>query len=103
MAQRYKDAGRALVGDGSVKDYLTHEYGHHVAWEWLDAKTNNALGVRMNKYAPKLSGYATASKNEYLAESFVAYNKGELGKIDPEYSKAIRKLNGGNISNTSRI
>ncbi|MCI7686438.1 MAG: minor capsid protein [Clostridiales bacterium] len=69
---------------------------------WLDAKTNNALGVRMNKYAPKLSGYATASKNEYLAESFVAYNKGELGKIDPEYSKAIRKLNGGNISNTSR-
>ena len=51
---------------------------------------------------PKLSGYATASKNEYLAESFVAYNKGELGKIDPEYSKAIRKLNGGNISNTSR-
>lgn len=102
VAQRYKDAGRALVGDGSVKDYLTHEYGHHVAWEWLDAKTNNALGVRMNKYAPKLSGYATASKNEYLAESFVAYNKGELGKIDPEYSKAIRKLNGGNISNTSR-
>lgn len=102
VAQRYKDAGQALVGDGSVKDYLTHEYGHHVAWEWLDAKTNNALGARMNKYAPKLSGYATASKNEYLAESFVAYNKGELGKIDPEYSKAIKKLKGGNISNTSR-
>ena len=102
VAQRYKDAGRALVGDGSVKDYLMHEYGHHVAWEWLDAKTNNALGARMSKYAPKLAGYATASKNEYLAESFVAYNKGELGKIDPEYSKAIKKLKGGNISNTSR-
>ena len=50
----------------------------------------------MNKYAPKLSGYAAASKNEYLAESFVAYRKGELGKIDPEYKNtldSIRKRN----------
>ena len=30
MALRYKQAGRALVGDGSVGDYLQHEVGHHV-------------------------------------------------------------------------
>ena len=98
VAQRYKDAGRALVGDGSVKDYLTHEYGHHVAWEWLDAKTNNALGARMNNYAPKLSGYATASKNEYLAESFVAYNKNEFDKLDPEYIRAITLKASGSVA-----
>ena len=85
MALRYKQAGRALVGDGSVGDYLQHEVGHHVQWEVLDAKTNNLIGSRMSDYATKISGYATASKGEYIAESFSAYVKGQRNILDSEF------------------
>lgn len=99
VALRYKQAGRSLVGDGSIHDYITHEFGHHVAWEGMDAKTNNALGSRMSTYAPKISGYASASKGEYLAESFVAYTNGEISKLDPEYVNAIKNIHTKSSSN----
>lgn len=94
IALTYKNAGRALVGDGSVHDYITHEMGHHVQWEVLDSATNNAMGKNMSKYAPNISGYANASKGEYIAESFVAYTKGEIDILDPafvDYMKASEK------------
>ncbi len=95
MAERYKAAGRSLVGDGSVKDYITHEIGHHVQWEAFDAKTNNAIGSKMHQYAGKISGYATASKSEYFAESFAAYMKGERDLLDPEFTDFLdAKMNG---------
>lgn len=92
MAERYKAAGRSLVGDGSAMDYITHEIGHHVQWEAFDAKTNNQIGAKMQQYAGKISGYATASKSEYFAESFAAYIKGEKKLLDPEYVKYLDKL-----------
>lgn len=85
LALRYKQAGRSIVGDGSVHDYFLYEMGHHVQWQAFDAKTNNLIGSQMSKYAGNLSGYATASKSEYFAESFVALQKGEISKLDPEY------------------
>lgn len=85
LALRYKQAGRSIVGDGSVHDYFLHEMGHHVQLQAFDAKTNNLIGSQMSKYAGNLSGYATASKSEYFAESFVALQKGEISKLDPEY------------------
>ena len=85
IAIRYRDAGRDLVGNGSAYDYFTHEIGHHIQWDVLDVKTNNSVGSRMTEYAGKISGYATASKSEYLAESFAAYRKGEFKLIDDEY------------------
>lgn len=85
LALRYKQAGRSIVGDGSAHDYFLHEMGHHVQWQAFDAKTNNLIGSQMSKYAGNLSGYATASKSEYFAESFVALLKGEISKLDPEY------------------
>ena len=73
------------MGVGSVGYYLQHEVGHHVQWEVLDAKTNNLIGSRMNEYASKVSGYATATKGEYIAESFSAYVKGQRSILDPEF------------------
>ena len=73
IAMRYKQAGRSLVGDGSAHDYFVHEMGHHLQWEAFDAKTNNSIGSRMSQYAGKISGYATASKSEYFAESCLLY------------------------------
>lgn len=90
LALRYKEAGRALVGDGSAYDYFVHEIGHHIEWEVFDAKTNNLIGNGMKEYAGKISGYATSSKSEYFAESFSAFVKGEYNKLDPEYIKFIR-------------
>lgn len=90
IAMRYKQAGRSLVGDGSAHDYFVHEMGHHLQWEAFDAKTNNSIGSRMSQYAGKISGYATASKSEYFAESFAAFKKDEFDKLDPEFVSFIR-------------
>ena len=92
LALTYKKAGRALVGDGSVHDYIVHEMGHHIQWDVLDSATNNAMGRNMSKYAHKISGYANASKGEYIAESFVAYTKGEVEILDPVFKKFMDNI-----------
>lgn len=92
LALRYQQAGKSLVGDGSTYDYFIHEMGHHAQWEVLDAKTVNTLGENMKNFAGNISGYATASKSEYLAESFSAYMKSEYEKLDPLYVEYLRKL-----------
>ena len=89
LAETYKRAGRQIVGDGSVKDYITHEMGHHVQWTMIDPKTGNAIGDRMAKYAPHISGYANASRGEYIAESYAAYMKGQKGILDPKFVKLL--------------
>ena len=94
LAETYKNAGRSLVGNGSVVDHLTHELGHHVQWEVLPTKLNNEMGNSLSEYAKKISGYANASKGEYIAESFAAYIKGERDILDPkfvEYMDSILK------------
>lgn len=89
LAERYAKAGRDLVSGDTVEGLFTHELGHHVQWTMLDPKTTNSITSRMQKYAPHLSGYATASNSEYLAESFAAYMKGETDLLDPEYVRFL--------------
>ena len=89
LALVYQNAGRSLVDGETVEGMFTHELGHHAQWTLLDAKTNNSVGSKMSEYAPKISGYANASKSEYLAESFSAYMKGERNLLDPEYVKFL--------------
>lgn len=103
LALLYKNAGRALVGNGSVHDYIIHEMGHHVQWNVLDAKINNAMGSSMSIYAPKISGYANASKSEYIAESFAAYIKGETKLLDPDFVKAINNKPLEKVARSSKI
>lgn len=91
LAEVYKNAGRSLVRGDTVEGMFTHELGHHAQWTLFDPKTNNLIGSRMSEYAPKISGYANASKSEYFAESFNAYLKGELKLLDPEFVNALRK------------
>lgn len=108
LAERYKAAGRSLVGEGSAKDYITHEMGHHIQWQLFDAKTINEIGADAKKYAGKISGYATASKTEYFAESFAAYMKGQTDILDPKFvnflgKKAIVKSARNGIISGARI
>jgi len=103
LAERYAKAGRELVSGDTVEGLFTHELGHHVQWTVLDPKTTNSITGRMQEYAPHLSGYATASKSEYLAESFAAYMKGETDLLDPEYIKSLEsKAKTTAISTASR-
>ena len=45
----------------------------------------------MNTYAPKISGYATTAKGEYIAESFCSWMKGEKF-ADPNLIKIFESL-----------
>ena len=94
IVERYSKAGRSLVGDGSVYDYTIHEIGHFVQWNILDTDMNNYLGTSesFGKFAVKISGYASSTKGEYIAESFVAYVKGEYSIIDPKFKKISDEL-----------
>lgn len=85
LAKKYKEAGRSLVDGITIKGAIWHELGHFISWEDIPTALNNSLGDKMKQFAVKLSGYATSSKNEYLAESFGAYMKGELDELDPDY------------------
>lgn len=96
LALKYKDAGRSLVAGNSIEYLFIHEMGHLAEWELYPAKVNNMLGSRMGQYAPKISGYANASKGEYLAESFTAYMKGEKKILDPELVKFLNGKTGKN-------
>ena len=91
VAERYAKAGRDLVSGDTLEGLFTHELGHHVQWTMLDPKTTNSITSRMQQYAPHLSGYATASNSEYLAESFAAYMKGETDLLDPEYVQLLSR------------
>ena len=90
IAEAYKAAGRTLVGT-NISDLITHEIGHHLSYGKLN-KDLSALGKgkEWKDYAKHLSGYATSSYGEYVAESFAAYNKGI--KIQPALADLFRRL-----------
>lgn len=90
IAEKYLASGRSLVGGDNVGDLFTHEVGHHAQWTKLTPAQVNELSERMGDYAQGLSGYAQSSNSEYLAESFVAYQKGQYAKLDPKYIEYIR-------------
>lgn len=78
LAERYKKAGRSLVS-GDLRDMLLHETGHHLS---LMREYNSDFGKVLKEtdwmsWAEKISGYAGHSADEYIAESWVAFNLGE--------------------------
>lgn len=92
LFRKYEEAGRSLVSGDTVQGLVTHELGHHVQWQALKAKEFNELTARRKQYDVKISGYAQESGSEYIAESFVAYMKGERAILDPEFVKALDGL-----------
>lgn len=91
VALRYKKAGRSLVQGDSVEGLFIHEMGHHMQWTGVPPKETNNITANKSKYASKISGYATTSNSEYLAESFSAYMNGEKKNLDPDYVSVIEK------------
>ncbi len=90
VIENSKISGRGTVPD-NITDAITHEFGHalekqvkkHELWEQVEKD--------METYAPKISGYATTAKGEYIAESFASWMKGEE-VADPNLIKIFESL-----------
>lgn len=85
-----KTSGRGTVPD-TIQDVLHHEFGHSLEKQLRGMDSYKGILDNMPKYAPKISGYATESASEYIAESFASWRKGE-GLIDPVLEKAFKNI-----------
>ena len=83
-------SGRGNVAE-TVEDVINHELGHSLEQylKKLDGFTD--LQSRMARYAEGISGYATESWSEYVAESFASWRQGE-SLAEPELIKAFESL-----------
>lgn len=81
---KYNRIGKELVEGDTINGIIKHEYGHHVDFAYLNKKydKNEYMAGYMIK-GEKLSTYATEQPREYIAESFVAYTRGERDLVDP--------------------
>ena len=85
-----EESGRGTVPD-TVRDMVNHELGHSIEKRIKEMDNYDAIMSNMKEFAPKISGYATESYSEYIAESFCSYQKGEE-IIDEELIKAFKAL-----------
>lgn len=83
-------SGRGNVAE-TVEDVISHELGHSLESQLKQLANFSELQAGMAKYAEGISGYATESWSEYVAESFASWRKGE-SVADPELIKAFESL-----------
>ena len=86
-AEALRDTRRATVGGADPYSTIVHELGHYLddSLFRVQMKADGFdLGASYNKYAKGISAYATATTQEYVAESFAAYINGETENIDPD-------------------
>lgn len=90
LVEKSKVSGRSTIPK-TIEQVLQHEFGHSLEKKvkrhelWGDVEKN------IDKYAPKLSGYACTNTSEYLAESFCSYMQ-EEGKTDPTLVKIFESF-----------
>lgn len=83
------ESGRATVAENLV-DVLNHELGHSLEKSLRKVSNYGAIEANWSAYAAKISGYATTSFGEYIAESHCAWLRGET--IDQELVKGFMAL-----------
>lgn len=83
-------SGRATVPD-TIDDVIHHEMGHHIESVVMKSDDWATIKASMSRYAENISGYATISESEYIAESFASYLKGE-GIVDPKLADVFKNL-----------
>ena len=74
---------------------MVHELGHFLDDTTLRKamkETSFSLSDSFSKFSGKISAYATSSEQEYIAESFAAYWKGEKDILDPALVKLFERL-----------
>jgi hypothetical protein len=97
IIETYLKAGKSLIAeecDDAIKATIEHEIGHHIQNQIIfkNKEMYEIVSKGFDEYAIKLSGYATKTKGEYIAESFSAYRNGYADLIDPELKKIFDSL-----------
>lgn len=90
IIENSKESGRSTVPD-NIREAITHEFGHALEKQVKKHELWNDVIMNMDKYASKISGYATANSSEYIAESFASWRKGEE-VADPNLIKIFESL-----------
>ena len=85
-----KISGRGTVPE-NIQEAIWHEMGHALEKPMRSLSNYEELRARMAEYGAHVSGYATSSWGEYVAESFASYQKGE-GVADPLMIQAFKAL-----------
>ena len=90
-----KRTGRTNVFAPDAYGSTIHEMGHYLD-DQLFRKAFKEKGFDLStsfeKYSGGISGYATATQQEYIAESFAAYWKGETDILDPDLVDIFKGL-----------
>ena len=89
-----KNTGRTNVSPPDAYGSTIHELGHYLddrLFRSAMKDTGFDLGASFEKYSTGISAYATADRNEYVAESFTAYWFGEHDRLDPELVSIFRR------------
>ena len=90
-----KNTGRTNVFEPDAYGTTIHELGHYLDDQiFTKAAKESGLDITesFNNYSGKISAYATSSRQEYVAESFAAYWKGEKDIIDPKLFDLFERL-----------
>lgn len=86
-AEALKASGRSNVSGADPYGTMVHEIGHYLD-DMLFRKEMKVRGFDLSasyaSYAKNISAYAAETTNEYVAESFLAYWKGERDNLDPD-------------------
>lgn len=93
-----KNTGRTNVFEPDAYGTTIHELGHYLDDQiFTKAAKKSGLDITesFNNYSGKISAYATSSRQEYVAESFAAYWKGEKDIIDPKLFDLFERLKNG--------
>ena len=90
-----KRTGRTNVFAPDAYGSTIHEMGHYLD-DQIFRKAFKEKGFNLSasfeKYSGGISGYATATQQEYIAESFAAYWKGETDILDPDLVDIFKGL-----------
>ena len=91
LIERYEKVGKQLVGD-SFEDMVVHETGHLLSYssEFNKPLTGLLKTTDWEQYAQKLSGYASHSFGEYVAESWSSFYKYGEKDMQPELLEIFR-------------
>lgn len=97
LIETYIKAGRSLVAHDTtdrLSALVQHEMGHHIENQimWKDKTVVQIVKDGFDKYSIHISGYATKTRGEYIAESFCAFINGESDRIDPMLKKYFEGL-----------
>ena len=90
-----KRTGRTNVFAPDAYGSTIHEMGHYLddqIFRKAFKEKGFDLSASFEKYSGGISGYATATQQEYIAESFTAYWKGETDILDPDLVDIFKGL-----------